>query len=79
MEPFLERAEPGTLWDLVFLDPPYPLDEPALAAVLEKLSGYLAEAAVVVVERSSRRPEPGGRPRWNDWGREIRRNQAVVC
>lgn len=58
VEPFLERAEPGILWDLVFLDPPYPLDEPALAAVLEKLSGHLADAAVVVVERSSRTPEP---------------------
>ncbi|WP_281507199.1 16S rRNA (guanine(966)-N(2))-methyltransferase RsmD [Arthrobacter rhizosphaerae] len=58
VEPFLERADAGILWDLVFLDPPYPLDEPALAAVLEKLSGHLADAAVVVVERSSRTPEP---------------------
>ena len=58
VEPFLERAEAGIMWDLVFLDPPYPLDEPALAAVLEKLAGHLADAAVVVVERSSRTPEP---------------------
>jgi 16S rRNA (guanine966-N2)-methyltransferase len=58
VESFLERAEPGVLWDLVFLDPPYPLDEPALAAVLAKLAGHLADAAVVVVERSSRTPEP---------------------
>ncbi|KQR82516.1 16S rRNA (guanine(966)-N(2))-methyltransferase RsmD [Arthrobacter sp. Leaf337] len=59
VESFLERTVPGTLWDLVFLDPPYPLDEPAMAAVLAELSPYLAEAAVVVVERSSRSPEPG--------------------
>ncbi|MBP1135833.1 16S rRNA (guanine966-N2)-methyltransferase [Arthrobacter sp. PvP023] len=58
VESFLERTVPGTLWDLVFLDPPYPLDEPAMGAVLEELSPYLAESAVVVVERSSRSPEP---------------------
>lgn len=59
VESFLERTAPGTLWDLVFLDPPYPLDEAAMGAVLEELSPYLAESAVVVVERSSRSPEPG--------------------
>lgn len=58
VESFLERTVPGTLWDLVFLDPPYPLDEPAMGGVLEELSPYLAEGAVVVVERSSRSPEP---------------------
>ena len=58
VESFLERTVQGTLWDLVFLDPPYPLDEPAMGAVLEELSPYLAEGAVVVVERSSRSPEP---------------------
>jgi 16S rRNA (guanine966-N2)-methyltransferase len=58
VESFLGRTVPGTLWDLVFLDPPYPLDEPGMAAVLEELSPYLAEGAVVVVERSSRSPEP---------------------
>jgi 16S rRNA (guanine966-N2)-methyltransferase len=59
VEPFLERAAASAAWDLVFLDPPYPLEEVALAAVLEKLAGHLAPAAVVVVERSSRSPEPG--------------------
>jgi 16S rRNA (guanine966-N2)-methyltransferase len=58
VEPFLDRAEPDDTWDLVFLDPPYPLEEEALAAVLQKLSAHLAPAAVVVVERSSRSPEP---------------------
>jgi 16S rRNA (guanine966-N2)-methyltransferase len=59
VESFLERAEDAASWDLVFLDPPYPLDEPALSAVLGKLADHLAPAAVVVVERSSRSPEPG--------------------
>jgi 16S rRNA (guanine966-N2)-methyltransferase len=58
VEPFLDRAAPDDTWDLVFLDPPYPLEEEALAAVLQKLSAHLAPAAVVVVERSSRSPEP---------------------
>jgi 16S rRNA (guanine966-N2)-methyltransferase len=58
VESFLERASLDDSWDLVFLDPPYPLDEPALSAVLAKLNPHLAPAAVVVVERSSRSPEP---------------------
>ncbi|MFJ5860351.1 16S rRNA (guanine(966)-N(2))-methyltransferase RsmD [Pseudarthrobacter sp. NPDC092439] len=58
VEPFLGRVPEAAAWDLVFLDPPYPLDEVALSAVLEKLSGLLAPGAVVVVERSSRSPEP---------------------
>src|SRR5690606_42133242 len=45
---------------LVFLDPPYALAEEALAAVLGHLAapGVLADGAVVVVERSTRTPEP---------------------
>jgi 16S rRNA (guanine966-N2)-methyltransferase len=58
VESFLERAAEGTQWDLVFLDPPYPLDESGLAAVLAKLLPHLAEGAVVVVERSTRSAEP---------------------
>jgi len=58
VEPFLDRAAPDDTWDLVFVDPPYPLEEEALGAVLQKLSAHLAPAAVVVVERSSRSPEP---------------------
>ena len=58
VESFLDRTQEAVRWDLVFLDPPYPLDEPALAGVLAKLLPHLAEGAVVVVERSSRTPEP---------------------
>ncbi len=58
VESFLDRTKEAVRWDLVFLDPPYPLEEPALAEVLTKLGAHLAEGAVVVVERSSRSPEP---------------------
>lgn len=46
-------------WDLVFLDPPYELDEAELAQCLQSLSRRLASDAVIMVERSSRSPEPG--------------------
>ncbi|MBT1003229.1 16S rRNA (guanine(966)-N(2))-methyltransferase RsmD [Paenarthrobacter sp. DKR-5] len=59
VETFLQRAEgTGWRWDVVFLDPPYPLDDDALAEVLARLGEHLEEAAVVVVERSSRSAEP---------------------
>ncbi|WP_307426094.1 16S rRNA (guanine(966)-N(2))-methyltransferase RsmD [Pseudarthrobacter defluvii] len=58
VEPFLDRASEDAAWDLVFLDPPYPLEDAGLSAVLEKLAAHLAPGAVVVVERSSRSPEP---------------------
>ncbi|MFC7876259.1 16S rRNA (guanine(966)-N(2))-methyltransferase RsmD [Isoptericola sp. NPDC057391] len=47
-------------YDVVFLDPPYDLAEDALATVLAHLAapGVLAAGAVVVVERSTRSPEP---------------------
>lgn len=53
-------SAPATPADLVFADPPYELDERRLAAVLAALMehDWLAPAAVVVVERSARSPEP---------------------
>lgn len=62
VESFLERTGEDAQWDVAFLDPPYPLDEQALGAVLEKLGRHLAVGAVVVVERSSRSPEPSWPP-----------------
>ena len=45
--------------DLVFIDPPYDVDEASLAVVLGRLAaGWLAEGGLVVVERSKRSPEP---------------------
>ncbi len=60
------RAGPGPEqqegYDLVLLDPPYPLPEDDLADVLALLvdHGWLAPGALVVIERSARSP----RPRW---------------
>ena len=45
-------------WDLVFIDPPYELGAVELVHNLEQLVPRLAADAVVVIERSSRDPEP---------------------
>jgi len=45
-------------WDVVVLDPPYELTEPELARDLELLVPRLADDALVLVERSSRSPQP---------------------
>ena len=66
-------------YDLVFTDPPYPLSEADLAHDLTLLvdHGWLADDALVVVERGSRSPEPawpegikplGGRRRTKKYG-----------
>lgn len=51
---------PAAPYDVAFLDPPYVLDDDALAADLRSLEGHgwLVPGALVVVERSSRSPEP---------------------
>lgn len=51
-------ASAGRTWDVVFMDPPYPLAEDELARTLEKVSLVLAEGATVIIERSSRSAEP---------------------
>ncbi len=52
-------AHPGTRSvGLVFIDPPYDVDEQELSRVLAALELWLAHDAVVVVERSARSPEP---------------------
>lgn len=48
----------GLTADLVFVDPPYEVDDTELLAVLTALVPHLAPHAVVCVERSSRDPEP---------------------
>lgn len=45
--------------DVVFLDPPYDVAEDDLTEVLELLAPWLTPDALVVVERSTRSPEPG--------------------
>ncbi|WP_125610844.1 16S rRNA (guanine(966)-N(2))-methyltransferase RsmD [Specibacter cremeus] len=60
VETFLGRVLDAGVdrWDLVFMDPPYPLGEDGLASVLSLLASNLSPYAVVVVERSTRSPEP---------------------
>jgi 16S rRNA (guanine966-N2)-methyltransferase len=53
---FLARAT-GPV-DLALLDPPYGISEPELADALAGLVPHLAPGAVIVVERSTRSPEP---------------------
>jgi 16S rRNA (guanine966-N2)-methyltransferase len=43
---------------LILADPPYPMPEPVLAADLASLAGVAEPGALLVVERSSRSPEP---------------------
>jgi 16S rRNA (guanine966-N2)-methyltransferase len=56
----LGAGNPGPPYDLVFADPPYALTDAELAGVLGALvaGGWLAPDAVIVLERSSRSPEP---------------------
>lgn len=61
VERTLAAGPPGGIrMDLVLLDPPYDVGEEALAGVLAALvdHGWLATDAFVVVERSSRSPQP---------------------
>ena len=53
-----EREDGDREHDLVLADPPYPMGEEELARDLEALPGWLAPGALVVLERSSRSPEP---------------------
>lgn len=48
----------GAGFDVVFLDPPYELGEAELGEALDALVPLLAPDAAVLVERSSRSPEP---------------------
>lgn len=57
VEQFL-RSSTAPQWDLVFLDPPYDLDEESLTRVLILLAPLLRTDADVIVERSSRSPAP---------------------
>ena len=48
----------GRIFDLVFMDPPYPMGEDAVTQILGRLAGLLDMESIVVVERASRAPEP---------------------
>ncbi|WP_167142656.1 RsmD family RNA methyltransferase [Canibacter zhoujuaniae] len=51
-------AEPGELFDVALIDPPYDLQETELTECLELLRPHLVENAAVLVERDKRSPEP---------------------
>lgn len=45
-------------WDLVFIDPPYGIDEGEIVRGLTALAPRLAPGAIIVFERSTKSPEP---------------------
>ena len=79
VEPFLDRAAESAAWDLVFLDPPYPLRRSGACCGAAKLAAHLAPSAVVVVEtvlpvaRTGMAGRPGTVRR-----EEVRRDPALV-
>ena len=56
----VDRSAQGAFepWDVIMLDPPYDLGEPELAANLIAVAKLVSKTSVVLVERSSRSPEP---------------------
>lgn len=64
-------ASSAATWDLVFIDPPYELGGVELEQCLEVLVPRLSPDAIVVIERSSRDPEPV----WPD-GLELEKRKA---
>ena len=52
-------AVPRGPFDLVFVDPPYELDESELVTTLHLLTASLNPEAVIVIERAFRSPAPG--------------------
>lgn len=60
VQSFLEAST--ATWDLALIDPPYELGEVELSRALAALAVRLAPGAVVMVERSTKSPEPGWPP-----------------
>lgn len=58
VQSYLTALPDTVMFDVVFLDPPYELAESALAADLELVQKHLDTGGVILVERSSRSPEP---------------------
>ncbi|WP_181275860.1 16S rRNA (guanine(966)-N(2))-methyltransferase RsmD [Brevibacterium oceani] len=46
------------IFDLVFMDPPYPLGEDAVTQILGRLAAHLDMESIVIIERAARSPEP---------------------
>lgn len=58
VQAYLDGSAARPVWDVALLDPPYDLGEAELAANLAALVPLLVADAAVLVERSSRSPEP---------------------
>lgn len=73
-------AEPAPeVFDVVYADPPYPLGEDDLTEVLRALDahGWVAQGSLVVIERSSRSPQPRYPAGWETL-RERRYGETVL-
>lgn len=69
---FLDGAPEGPGADVAFLDPPYAVGSGAVAADLEGLArGWLAQDALVVVERSSRERDWAWPQEYAEEGRRV--------
>lgn len=55
---FVAELAPETVFDIVFIDPPYDLGNDEVVDALKSLTDHLSPDAVVVVERASKTPEP---------------------
>jgi len=70
---------PSEAADLVLVDPPYDVAEHEVAAVLARLAaGWLAPGGLVVVERSTRSPEPTWPPGILPTGKPRRYGETTV-
>ena len=60
--------QPAAPYDVAFLDPPYPVDDETVASALQDMvdRDWLVPGALVVIERSSRSPEPAWPPGFTD-------------
>lgn len=58
VQTFLDAQTANPVWDVALLDPPYDLSEEELSGNLAALVPLLAPDAAVLVERSTRTPEP---------------------
>ena len=75
------RKPPAAPYDVVFLDPPYPLPDDEVTAVLASLveGHWLVPGALVVVERASRGPALGVAGGAGGGAvQEVRRDDALV-
>lgn len=73
---FLERAQPAAPFDLVFVDPPYSMEDEDLVELLESLVPLLSAGAAVCLHREKARLRR--RPKTAGSGREAPRSRGVA-